>query len=101
VLGRYDVIAVLCGGLRRDADGFHPAFLTDSDEHGMLGGQLRVRAAAELCRAGRAGLFLFSTGVSKRSPAAAREREFTRPGTPPSRAVNRPFTGRRQPSGHA
>lgn len=69
VPGRYDVIAVLCGGLRRDADGFRPASLTDSDEHGMLGGQLRVLAAAELWRAGRAGLFLFSTGVSERSRA--------------------------------
>lgn len=69
VLGRYDVIAVLCGGLRRDGAGFHPATFTDSDEHGMLGGHLRVLAAAELYRARCAGLFLFSTGVSERCRA--------------------------------
>ncbi len=69
MLTRYDAVAVLCGGLRCDGETYHPASFTDSDEHGMLGSQIRVLAAADLYRAGCAGVFLFSTGVSQKSRA--------------------------------
>jgi len=69
MLTRYDAVAVLCGGLRYDGDAYHPASFTDSDQHGMLGSQIRVLAAADLYRAGCAGVFLFSTGISQKSRA--------------------------------
>jgi len=69
MLTSYDAVAVLCGGLRRGEDGYHPASFTDSDEHGMLGSHIRVLAAADLYRAGCASVFLFSTGISRKSRA--------------------------------
>ena len=69
MLTHYDGVAVLCGGLRYDGEAYHPASFTDSDEHGMLGGHVRVQAAADLYRAGCAGVFLFSTGISQKSRA--------------------------------
>ncbi len=69
MLTHYDAVAVLCGGLRYDGEAYHPASFTDSDEHGMLGSRVRVLAAADLYRAGCAGVFLFSTGISQKSRA--------------------------------
>ena len=69
MLTHYDAVAVLCGGLRYAGEAYHPAAFTDSDEHGMLGSQIRILAAADLYRAGCARVFLFSTGVSQKSRA--------------------------------
>jgi uncharacterized SAM-binding protein YcdF (DUF218 family) len=66
MISRYDAVIVLCGGLRRDGDGYHPASFTDSDGFGMLGSHIRVVAAADLYRAGYADVFVFATGVSRR-----------------------------------
>ena len=66
MFSRYEAVIVLCGGLRRDAGGYHPAGFTDSDPFGMLGSHIRIPAAAELYRAGCSGVFVFATGVSQR-----------------------------------
>lgn len=69
MLTRYGAIVVLCGGLGHDGAAYRPSAFTDSDEHGMLGGAIRVAAAAELHRAGCAGVFVFTTGISEKSRA--------------------------------
>ena len=65
----YDAVIVLCGGLRKVDAGYQPTTFEDGDEFGMLGGFIRVVAAAELYWQGRASRFLFSTGVSAKQIA--------------------------------
>jgi uncharacterized SAM-binding protein YcdF (DUF218 family) len=68
-LKQYDCIAVLCGGLRKHDGIYVPTTFKDGDEFGMLGGHVRVMAAAELYRQGITDTFVFSTGVSAKQIA--------------------------------
>lgn len=65
----YDAVVVLGGGLRKEGEEYHPATFRERDEFGMLGGHLRVAAAAELYRAGVASCFMFTTGVYEKNKA--------------------------------
>ncbi len=64
---KYDVVIILCGGLYKEIDGtFHPTQYSHSDEYGMLGGFIRVDAAAALYLQKKARTFCFSTGISEK-----------------------------------
>ncbi len=66
---RYQVVVVLCGGLRKTANGYSPTTFEDSDEFGMLGAAIRITAAEELFWQGMSQRFLFSTGISEKQIA--------------------------------
>ncbi|HSX29633.1 MAG TPA: YdcF family protein [Candidatus Saccharimonadales bacterium] len=69
MINKYNVVIVLCGGLSKTAGVYAPTSFSDSDEFGMLGATVRVRAAQELYWRGVADTFLFSTGVSEKQIA--------------------------------
>lgn len=67
--GRFDAIAVLCGGLiKHELSGrYLPTDYCHSDQFGMLGGKTRVIAAIRGYFKGLSNRFIFSTGVSEKS----------------------------------
>jgi len=64
---KYDAVVVLGGGLRKENERYDPATYEDSDDFGMLGGHVRVQAAAQLYRAEAASCFMFTTGVYEKN----------------------------------
>jgi hypothetical protein len=67
---RYDAVIVLGGNIRRTQTGYASATYTDSDQFGMLGGHIRVIAAAWMYLDRQASVFIFSTGTSEKTKAA-------------------------------
>jgi uncharacterized SAM-binding protein YcdF (DUF218 family) len=65
----YDALVVLGGGLRKDGDEYAPAGYHDSDDFGMLGGEMRVNAAVSLFLKGAAPNIVFTTGVYEKNIA--------------------------------
>lgn len=64
-----DAYVILCGGLHREGDTYSPSTYIDADQYGMLGGMMRVIAAAELYLGGHVETFVFSTGISAKQRA--------------------------------
>lgn len=64
------VFAVLCGGIVLDGSRHRPTSYAEGDHFGMLGGHVRVLAAAALSRQQPGSAFVFSTGVSGKQLAA-------------------------------
>ena len=65
----YDAVIVLGGNIRQTAEGYAPSTYADSDMFGMLGGKIRVIAAALMHLKGEASTFVFSTGTSEKTKA--------------------------------
>lgn len=66
----YDCIVVLGGNIVRTDDGqFAPTTYDHSDQFGMLGGYMRIVAAAWMFVARQSETFLFSTGTSEKTKA--------------------------------
>jgi len=66
----FDAVIVLCGSIARDPSGtFVPTSYDDSDDYGMLGGAMRVIAAALLYVNRRSSTFVFSAGKSEKTIA--------------------------------
>ncbi len=63
---RSDIDVVLCGGTYQVDDLFLPTTYGQSDEFGMLGGELRIVAAVARARSGLSQRTLFSGGKSKK-----------------------------------
>ncbi len=59
---KYDAVVVLGGGLMKVGDEFKPTDYAHGDQFGMMGGDMRVFAAAALFKAGEADEFVFTTG---------------------------------------
>lgn len=66
----YDAVVVLGRNIRRTPGGFAPSTYQDSDEFGMLGGSIRIPAAAQLYLHSSTTTFVFSTGSSQKTKAA-------------------------------
>ena len=66
----FDAVVVLCGGVFKEGNDYHATTYAHSDEFGMLGGAMRVTAAAELYLMGISHVFLFSSGRSAKSIAS-------------------------------
>lgn len=68
---KYDAIIVLGGGLSKTEHKgkFHPTDYRHSDPFGMLGGGMRILAAAEMYETGEAKNFVFSTGRTEKNKA--------------------------------
>lgn len=62
----YEAVIVLCGGLAKHGRNFVPTSFANSDAYGMLGGNIRVVAAACLYATNVATTFVFSTGTSQK-----------------------------------
>jgi uncharacterized SAM-binding protein YcdF (DUF218 family) len=65
----FDAVIVLGGNIRHTPTGFASATYDDSDQYGMLGGRIRIIAAAWLYLDGQASAFVFSTGTSEKTKA--------------------------------
>jgi uncharacterized SAM-binding protein YcdF (DUF218 family) len=68
---KYDAIIVLGGGLSKTEHKgkFYPTDYRHGDPFGMLGGGMRVLAAAEMYLSGEAENFVFSTGRTEKNKA--------------------------------
>jgi uncharacterized SAM-binding protein YcdF (DUF218 family) len=63
----YDAVIVLGGGIVKDGERFVSTTYADSDPFGMLGGRMRIIAAAVLAKRQAANTFVFTTGVSAKT----------------------------------
>jgi len=63
----YDAVIVLSGGIRKTASGFAPTTYEDDDGFGMMGGHVRIMAAAALYGQHAARHFVFTTGVTAKT----------------------------------
>jgi uncharacterized SAM-binding protein YcdF (DUF218 family) len=64
---QYAAIIVLSGGIIKQGDRFVSTTYADSDPFGMLGGRIRVIAAAELYKRCAVSTFVFTTGVTAKT----------------------------------
>lgn len=62
----YDAVIVLSGGVRKEGTGYAPTRFEDRDHFGMLGGEVRIAAAAALYEQQESKNFVFTTGVSEK-----------------------------------
>ena len=66
----YDCIIVLGGNIARTPEGkYIPSTYQHSDEYGMLGGHMRIIAAAWMYLEGQSDTLIFSTGTSEKTKA--------------------------------
>lgn len=65
---KYDCLILLCGGVFRTPQGAYlPTTYEHNDQFGMLGGHMRVVAAALTVLAGQTGTVIISSGTSEKS----------------------------------
>jgi uncharacterized SAM-binding protein YcdF (DUF218 family) len=65
----YDAVFVLGGGIVKSGSSFGPTTYADSDPFGMLGGEIRIHAAVEICEQYPGVPFIFTTGVTAKTIA--------------------------------